>query len=74
MREYCNIQHRHAGCRCIRSKGHRGLCWSAAEKDSQGAIGRCLWYSKDGEFKSHHSYEHTTPSTVTANGAPDAQG
>lgn len=71
MREQCNIQHRNAGCYCIRSKGHDGHCWSASERHSSGVLVRCVWRSKDGKFKSHHTYEYTRPSAVTAKGGSD---
>lgn len=65
-RTYCNIQHRHAGCRCVRSRGHEGNCWSSAERSSCGAITRCVWQSSRGEFKSHVGYELTFPSAPQA--------
>jgi len=73
MREQCNIQHANTGCRCIRSNGHDGLCWSAAERHSSGTLVRCLWISKNDKFKSHHAYEYTRPSVVTAKRGGDAQ-
>lgn len=71
MGERCNIQHQYAGCRCIRAKGHDGLCWSPAERNLSGFLLRCLWYSKDGKFESHHTYEYTRPSAVTAKESSD---
>ncbi len=69
MSERCESHHRHAGCRCIRARGHEGLCWSGMERSASNELVRCQWYSRDGKFKSHHSYPYGSPSTVNPEGA-----
>lgn len=55
--EKCNSFHELAGCRCIRSKGHEGRCWSKAGSDSTGAITRCEWTSINGRYHRHCEYK-----------------
>lgn len=43
------------------------------ERHSSGTLVRCLWISKNDKFKSHHAYEYTRPSVVTAKRGGDAQ-
>jgi hypothetical protein len=61
----CGSFHIHAGVRCIRHKGHDGLCWSKAQAGGLGSISRCEWYSENGAFKTHHQYNTRYPSNAT---------
>lgn len=63
MSESCNIKHGFGDCRCIREKGHDGLCWSKAQRGN-GTITRAEWHSENGEFKSHHQYATTYPTNA----------
>lgn len=56
----CDIQHGFGDQRCIREKGHDGLCRCKAEKGS-GTITYSEWISKDGKFHRHHAYHTIYP-------------
>lgn len=56
----CGILHGFSDCRCIRERGHEGKCWGKAVR-GEGIITRAVWYSKNGKFKSHHTYETVYP-------------
>lgn len=61
----CPSVHKLGGMRCIRRTGHDGPCWCRAGRDSTGAVTRCEWYSRNGQYVRHLQYVTTYP----ANGA-----
>ena len=62
----CNSQHKLAGMRCIRSKGHDGHCRYKAERMADGAIQFDEWrFNSKGEFK-HVWYTAISPANAKA--------
>lgn len=53
--ERCPSHHRFSGEQCTREKGHDGVCSGRAQRGAT-TITRAEWWSKNGEYKSHHQY------------------
>lgn len=60
----CPSVHIWSGQRCIRERGHDGVCWGKSQRCSRGAITRAEWVSIDGQFKSHHQYDTKYPTNA----------
>lgn len=61
----CDIKHGFHDGRCIREKGHDGLCRCRAERMSDGAIMYSEWLSRDGKFRSHVGYQAVYPANAS---------